>query len=87
MSSTNGHGAHPQADDGVPTFYRTESIERIAWSFGQTVAERVTVRLPARCWTELERWIHRYGKSGRLLVDYSQGQEVWITWEETRDVC
>lgn len=73
----NGHA-------NVPRFYREAAIEGVAQAFGFKVDVRTAVRFPGRCRAELEAWILREGKSGRLIVDYSQGHDCTITWEETR---
>jgi len=79
----NGNG-HVRAVIEVPRFYRDTSIEGVATAFGYKVDARVVVRFPARCRAELEAWILREQKTGRLCVDYTQGHEAVITWEETR---
>jgi hypothetical protein len=77
-SNGNGHAAD------VPRFYREDAIEGVATSFGLKIDQRVSVRFPGRCFAELEAWIVREGKTGRLSIDYSQGHGLSIQWEETR---
>lgn len=75
----NGHDAFE-----VPRFYREPTIEGVATAFGYKLDARLTVRFPARCRAELEAWILREKKTGRLSVGYSEGGETFIHWEETR---
>ena len=75
----NGNG-HAE----VPRFYQTSSIDGVAEAFGFRLEARVSVRFPARCREELEAWIVREKKTGRISIGYSEGGYSYVHWEETR---